>query len=129
MGLRALPGKIDRPQFPAGSPCWVLPLRGLKRGPRKRFLSPKKHTKRLKSAAKTHFEPRFCVFVRNSRFNRALLRAILVSHALEMRAILVKMSHKIAKLQANAGAPNGRSRANIWRFPAAEKPTFVLILR
>jgi hypothetical protein len=31
-----------------------------------------------------------------------------------MRAILINLSQKIAKFQANAGAPTGRFQANIW---------------
>jgi hypothetical protein len=56
----------------------------------------------------------FDAFTRNSLFKIALIREILYSHSLLKRAILINLPQKIAKLQANAGASNGRSQANIW---------------
>jgi hypothetical protein len=38
-----------------------------------------------------------------------------------MRAILVNLSQKIAKLQANAGASNGRFQANICGVSGSRK--------
>jgi hypothetical protein len=67
-----------------------------------------------KMAQKHVANPCFDVFMRNSLFPRALIREIPYSHSLQMRAILINMSQKIAKLQANANAPNGCFQANIW---------------
>jgi hypothetical protein len=69
--------------------------------------------KHAKTCAKVRIEPCFDVFMRNSLPTAAQLREILYSHSLRMRAILVNMSQKIAKPQANAGASNGRFQANI----------------
>jgi hypothetical protein len=66
--------------------------------------------------------------MRNSLPTAALIREILYSHSLPRREILINLSQKIAKLQTNAGASNGRFQANIWPFSAARKRTFRLIL-
>jgi len=51
--------------------------------------------------------------MRNSLQTFAKIREILYSHPLLKRAILIHLSQKIAKLQANASAPDGRFQANI----------------
>ena len=61
------------------------------------------------------------VFMRNSLPTRALIREILYSHSLLKRAILINLSQKIAKFQANAGASNGRFQANIWPVSGSTK--------
>ena len=66
--------------------------------------------------------------MRNSLPTAALIREILYSHSLPRREILVNLSQKIAKLQANAGESNGRFQANTWPFSAAQNRTFLLIL-
>jgi hypothetical protein len=78
-----------------------------------------------KHASEAHLD----VFMRNSLPTVAQLREILYSHSLRMRAILIHLSQKIAKLQANVGVSNARFQANIWPFWAVEKRTFALILR
>jgi hypothetical protein len=55
----------------------------------------------------------FDAFMRNSLQTFAKIREILYSHSPVMRAILVNLSQKIAKLQTNVGASNGRFQANI----------------
>jgi hypothetical protein len=79
-------------------------------------------------AQKHASEALFDAFTRNSLPTAALIREILDSHPLQMRAILINLSQKIAKFQTNADASNGRFQANIWPFSAAEKRTFSLIL-
>jgi hypothetical protein len=51
--------------------------------------------------------------MRNSLFTRTLIREILYSHSPEMRAILVNLSQKIAKAQANIPGVSGSFPANI----------------
>jgi hypothetical protein len=51
--------------------------------------------------------------MRNSLFKIAIVREILYSHSLLMRAILINLPQKIAKFQTNASAPDGCLQANI----------------
>jgi hypothetical protein len=71
------------------------------------------HAKHAKTRAKTRSKPRFDVLMRNSLFTRALIREILVSRAPLMRAILINLSQKIAKPQANIPGVFGSSPANV----------------
>jgi hypothetical protein len=59
--------------------------------------------------------------MRNSLPTAALIREILYSHSLPRREILINLSQKIAKLQTNAGASNGRFQANIWPLLGCKK--------
>ena len=93
---------------------------------RRETLSGMQNTRKM--ALKHASDPCFDVFTRNSLFKIALIREILYSHSPLMRAILVNLPQRIAKLQTNVDEPNGRSQANIWPFSAAEKRTFCLIL-
>jgi hypothetical protein len=74
---------------------------------------PNLHAKHAKNGAKTRFWPRFDVSMRNSLPTFAKIREILYSHSPLIRAILVNLPQKIAKPQANAGAPNANFQANI----------------
>jgi hypothetical protein len=69
--------------------------------------------KQAKNGPKTPFQPHLDALPRNSLRILALVREILYSHSLRIRAILVNLSQKIAKPQANASAPNGPSQTNI----------------
>jgi hypothetical protein len=72
------------------------------------------HAKHAKNRAKTRSKGLFDVFMRNSLPTFAKIREILYSHSPLKRAILANLSQKIAKLQTNAGASNGRFQTNIW---------------
>ena len=90
---------------------------------------PQKACKTREKWRKTSIRGLLEVSTRNSLPTTPLIREILSSHSLRMRAILIHFSQKIAKLQANVGVSNARFQANIWPFWAAEKRTFSLILR
>ena len=90
---------------------------------RQKTLSDMQNTRKM--ALKHPPGPRFDAFTRNSLFKIALIREILYSHSLLMRAILINLPQKIAKLQTNAGASNGRFRANIWGVFGIRKTTIL----
>jgi hypothetical protein len=66
-----------------------------------------------KYAQKHATEAHFDALMDNSLQTFALNREFLYSHPLLKREILINLSQKIAKFQANASAPNGRFQANI----------------
>jgi hypothetical protein len=59
--------------------------------------------------------------MRNSLFTRAQIREILVSRAPAMRAILINLSQKIAKPQANIPGVIGSFPANICTLFGSKK--------
>jgi len=77
--------------------------------------------KRAKTCAKVRIEPCFNVFMRNSLPTRAVIREILYSHSLRMRVILVNLSQKIAKPQANIPRVFGSFPANVCTLFGSKK--------
>ncbi len=73
------------------------------------------HAKHAKNGPKTRSGAHLDALMGNSLPTATLIREILYSHSLPRCAILVNLSQKIAKCQANIRGSRGRFQANICR--------------
>jgi hypothetical protein len=71
-----------------------------------RVLARKEHEKHAQNDPETRIRDPSDIIVRNSLLTNGIIREILYSHSLPKRAILVNLSQRIAKLQANVGGTN-----------------------